>query len=161
MRDSSLLVRDAGPLTVAEPTINRVPAMLVGQPGRPVLAVWGQQVPVRELVRQRPVLHRYLGRPVILGIQPEDLQDALVRGPGPAGSAALVLHGTVRYVRLAGAHRIVQLELADGEGFAQPAPVLVARMSGGSAAGPGDPIMLAIDMGHLMVFDAQSGLSLW
>ncbi|WP_238017820.1 TOBE domain-containing protein [Dactylosporangium sp. AC04546] len=161
MRDSSVLVRDAGPLTAAEPAINRIPAMLVGQPGRPLLAVRGQQVPARALVRRRPMLRRYLGRSVIVGVQPEDVQDAVVRRPGPAGSAALVLHGTVRDVRLAGALRVVHLELADGEGFAEPAPVLVALLSGGSVAGVGDPIMLAIDLGHLMVFDAQSGLSLW
>ncbi|MER7277832.1 TOBE domain-containing protein [Dactylosporangium sp. NPDC000244] len=141
--------------------VNRVPALLVERLGCPVLAVRGQQVPVRALVRQRPGLRRHLGRPVVLGVRPGDVRDAMERRPAAAGSAALVLHGTVRDILPVGRHRLVHLELADGEGLDQPAPTLVARMGGGWAARVGSPIMLGIDLARLMLFDAHTGRSLW
>ncbi|GAA0740739.1 TOBE domain-containing protein [Dactylosporangium roseum] len=161
MHASSVLVRDADPLVVAEPTINLIPAMLIERLGCPVLAVCGQQVPVSALLRQHPLLQRYLGRHIVVGVRPEHLQDAVVRQPAVAGPAALVLHGVVRLVRPAGPDRIVELELADGEGCALPAPTVVARVSGCSNAAAGEPIMLAVGTRHMLVFDAHSGRSLW
>ncbi|WP_327007533.1 hypothetical protein OHA72_09845 [Dactylosporangium sp. NBC_01737] len=98
MRDSSVLVRDAGPLTVAEPAMNLMPALLAERLGCPVLAVCGQQVPVRALVQQRPTLRRHLGRPVVLGIHSDDPHDAVTRRPrrGGVGGARPAPPGAAR-----------------------------------------------------------------
>ncbi|WP_432842764.1 TOBE domain-containing protein [Dactylosporangium sp. CA-092794] len=160
MTIGNVLVRDAGPLIAAEPPLNLVPAMLVERLGTPILAVCGQQVPVPGLLRLRPSLRRYLGHDVVLGVRPEHLQDALVGRPAAAGPAVLVLHGIVRAVRPAGAHRVVRLELADVDRGCLPA-TLVARVSRHSSAGVGEAIMLAMDTQHLMLYDAATGRGLW
>jgi multiple sugar transport system ATP-binding protein len=154
MSVSTVLDRDADPPFAGEPQINLVPAMLCEHLGTLVLAVGGQQVPVPGLLRRRPSLRRHLGRPIVAGVRPEHLQDAVVGRPAAAGSVALVLHGVVRRVRLAGAERIVHLELADVDTSRSPAPTVVARVSGDSRAAVGESIMLAVDARHLMVFAA-------
>ncbi|MFG2044657.1 TOBE domain-containing protein [Dactylosporangium sp. NPDC048998] len=161
MSIGNVLVRDAGPLLAAEPPVNLVRAALVERLGTPVLAVCGQQVPVPGLLRLRPSLRRHLGRPVVFGVRPEHLQDALVGRPAAAGPAVLVLHGVVRRVRPDGAHRVVHVELADVDSGQLPVPTMVARVSRHSSAGVGDAIMVAVDTQHLMMFDADSGRSLW
>lgn len=160
MSSSSALVRDADPLVAAEPPINLVPATLVERLGTAVLTVCGQQVPVPALLRLRPALRRYLGRQIVVGIRPEHLEDAVVGLPADAGSAS-VLHGRVRRVHETGADRVVHLELAEADSGPQPAATLVARVSRRSSAEAGQAIMLAVDTRHLLVFDADSGRSLW
>ncbi|GAA2373773.1 TOBE domain-containing protein [Dactylosporangium salmoneum] len=161
MAISNVLDRNTGPSVVGEPPTNLVPAMLVEHLGTAVLALGGQQVPMPGLLRLRPFLRRYLGRPVVVGIRPEHLQDAVVGRPAAAGPAVLVLHGVVRRIEPVGPDQFVHLELADADGDRSPAPTVVARVSGRSRAGVDAPIMLAVDMRHLMVFDVDSGRGLW
>jgi multiple sugar transport system ATP-binding protein len=154
MSVSTVLDRDAGPLVAGEPRINLLPAMLCERLGTAVLALHGQQLPVPGLLRQRPSLRRHVGRPIVVGVRPEHLQDAMVGRPAGAGPAVLVLHGVVRQVRPAGAERIVYVELADVDSGGMPVPTVVARVSGRSGAAADAPIMLAVDARHLMVFGA-------
>jgi hypothetical protein len=44
---------------------------------------------------------------------------------------------------------------------AEHAPTLVARVSGRSRVGVDEAIMLAVDIRHLLVFDAETGRGLW
>ncbi|MEV4516078.1 TOBE domain-containing protein [Dactylosporangium sp. NPDC049525] len=157
MSVSIVLDRDAGPLVAGEPLINLVPATLLEHLGTPVLAVYGQQVPVPGLLRRRPSLRRHLGRRIVLGVRPEHLQDAVVGRPAAAGPVVLVLHGVVRQLRPAGAERIVHVELADVDPGRPAAPAVVARVSDRSNVAVGGAIMLAVDARHLMVFDAGHG----
>jgi multiple sugar transport system ATP-binding protein len=154
---SNVLDRGADSPVAGAPRINLMAATLVEHLGTAVLAVGGQQVPVPGLLLLRPSLRRYLRRPIVVGIKPEHLQDAVIGRAAAAGPAVLVLHGVVRRVQPAGPERIVHLELADAE----HAATLVARVSGRSRVGVDEAIMLAVDIRHLMVFDAESGHGLW
>ncbi|MET7424504.1 hypothetical protein [Dactylosporangium sp. NPDC005555] len=149
----------AGALTRAEAPMNLVPALLLERLGTPVLVVCGQQLPVPDLVGRHPELRGYLGRQIVVGFPPEHLQDAVVGLPRAAGPSVLVLHGIVRLVRHDGRDRIVHLELADTDQLSPP--TMVARVSPLSAAGAGEPIMLAVDSRHLVVFDTDDGRRLW
>ncbi|MEV0128448.1 TOBE domain-containing protein [Dactylosporangium sp. NPDC050688] len=162
MRIGNVLERDAGPLPEeTERPVNLLRAELIERLEIPVLAVHGQEVPVPGLLRLRSSLRRHLGRPVIIGVRPEHLQDALVGRPDAAGPAVIVLHGVVRSARPDGADLLVRIELADAADGRDPAPTLVARVSGRSRAAAGEPIMLAVDARHLHMYDAVSGHSLW
>ncbi|MGI5239369.1 TOBE domain-containing protein [Dactylosporangium sp. CA-139066] len=154
---SNVLDRNTDPLAADEPPTNLVSATLVEHLGTAVLAVSGQQVPMPGLLQLRPFLRRYLGRPVVVGVRPEHLQDAMVGRPAAAGPAVVVLHGVVRRIQPVGPEQFIHLELADTDGDRSPAPTLVALVSGRSRAGVDEPIMLAFDIQHLMVFDVDSG----
>lgn len=160
MGNSGVLVRDADPAVAAEPSINIVPATLGERIGRPVLTVCGQQVAVPALLRLRPVLRRYVGRPIVVGIRPAHLHDAVAGPSGAMGPTALVLHTVLRSVQPAGADWIVRAQLADGGGE-RPAPTLVARLGRRPAAVVGAAIMLAVDLRNLLVLDASKGRRLW
>jgi ABC-type sugar transport system ATPase subunit len=165
MTDNMVLVRDVAATRLlgnpAELPINLVAATLIDRLGSVVLDVSGQQMPVPALLRLRPVLRRYLGRSVVVGIRPEHVRDALEGPAAAAGPAASVLHGTARSVRDEGPHRIVHLELADAAERRLSPATLVARVGRASTARVGAAMMLAVEPRHLWMFDPGTGRPLW
>lgn len=155
MGRNTLLIRDADPGRAAQQPANLIAAVLTDHGGSRTLEVGGQQMPVPGLrhFQQR----QYPSQRVLIEIRPEHLYDASVGLPpraGRTGCTASVLHGTVRAVRVDGPDRILDVEVADTTGW-QPAPTLAARVDPRCTAGPGDPVMLAVDLRHLRVHTAD------
>src|SRR5213082_52066 len=62
---------------IGSPAMNMIEATLERRNGGLAAKVGAQELAIsREEVAQRPALERYVGREVVLGIRPEDLQDA-------------------------------------------------------------------------------------
>ena len=161
MGHNTLLIRDADQGRAAPQPANLIAAVLTDHGGSLTLKVGGQQMPVPGLRRHLDQRHfqqrQYPSQRVLVEIPPEHLYDASVGLPpraGRAGTTASVLHGTVRAVRVDGPDRILDVEVADATGW-QPAPTLAARVDQRCTAGPGDAVMLAVDLRHLRVYTAD------
>jgi multiple sugar transport system ATP-binding protein len=71
---------------IGSPSMNLVEATLRDADGHSVVEFGGQHLRTEEAIsRRHPALARYRGRPVILGIRPEDMEDAVVVGEAPEG----------------------------------------------------------------------------
>jgi multiple sugar transport system ATP-binding protein len=103
------------------------------------------------------------GRPVIVGIRPEDLH--LAAG---ATESAKALPGSVEVVEHLGSEQVVYLktpgailpeaaaktgETASDIGIIALGPSIVARVGAGTRISAGDHIMLTVDVSHLHIFD--------
>ena len=106
------------------------------------------------LLAERPALRRHVGREVVLGIRPEDLEDASLAPRVPDERA---LDVTVTLAEPLGAEVIAHVELEgsrpdDGPGTAE----LVARLSPRTRAEAGSALRLAVDVERLHFFDAET-----
>jgi multiple sugar transport system ATP-binding protein len=130
-----------------------------------------------ELIARRPALRSYVGRRVIVGIRPEDIEDsALARGDAPDSR----LTSTVDLVESMGSEVLVHFgldapmaitehtrELAEDAGEdpgnldARGETVVVARFGPRTGAREGEPIEAVVDTEHVHVFDPETGLSIF
>jgi multiple sugar transport system ATP-binding protein len=124
----------------------------------------------------RPELTPYAGRRVILGIRPEDLDDASVTGRGDSGTIAAVVDiredlGSEIFVHFgveAPPVRGEDVEAALGEEALEATSDLVrrkgslftARVSRESHAREGDVLELALNASRLHFFDTESGTAI-
>jgi multiple sugar transport system ATP-binding protein len=129
-------------------------------------------------VSARPALRAYADRPVIVGIRPEDIQDAAL---APDTAADRRLRGKVLLTEALGSEIVVHLavdappastedvrELASeadeiqrpslGEG--DPAATFVGRFGARSRVAVGDQIQAAVDTRSLHFFDPATGLGI-
>jgi multiple sugar transport system ATP-binding protein len=138
---------------IGSPAMNIVTAALTTADGR-VNASFGEHrlaVPEAVLAR-RPAVRSLIaaGGEVVVGIRPEDIEDAeFVPGAGPDELLAV----TVDLAEPLGAETIVHFEVAPGAPFA-------ARLSPRTTVRAGRPVKLAVDIDRLHLFDPQSGQSL-
>jgi multiple sugar transport system ATP-binding protein len=99
------------------------------------------------LARVQPALEDGLGREIVLGLRPEDLQlatdDAGRQIAGPGFSARL------EYIEPVGNEVFLNLRFADRD--------LVARMPPRPLPGPGSTVRMSFAPARLHCFDAQSG----
>jgi multiple sugar transport system ATP-binding protein len=126
---------------------------------------------------ERPGLKGYAGRDVIVGIRPEDMEDAEITGV----EEGLVLTSTADLVEAMGSDVLVHFpvqvrpartaeteELAD-EGFTVALPeatrpdvtTLVGRFSPRTRVFEGQPVTVRVDTARLHFFDPESGSSIW
>ena len=125
---------------------------------------------------ERPGLQSYDGQRVILGIRPEDLEDAsFAPGAGSRIAASVDIRedmGSEVFVHFAiGAPPVRQSDVAAAvgeeaiEATAEQArrrgAVFVARIDRESRAGEGEPIELAVDTRRLHFFDVESGRGIY
>jgi multiple sugar transport system ATP-binding protein len=154
---------------IGSPAMNLVGADLVQEDGR-VRAVFGQNALV---VEGRPGLTAHAGRRVILGIRPEDIEDAAVAGrhEGRTISAVVdiredlgsdvLIHFAVDAPAVRG--QDVQAALgadtveATGDESRRKGSLFTARISRESHATEGEPAQLAVDTSRLHFFDPASG----
>ena len=125
--------------------------------------------------RARPLLEKYVGRKIGLGIRPEHLEDAAVAGPATTAS----LRGRVVTIELLGSELLAHVELeakpvltaevrealadvewtavagVEAEARAHRA-VFVGRFDTASRARTGDEVELAVDTRHLHYFDLET-----
>jgi multiple sugar transport system ATP-binding protein len=133
----------------------------------------------RTLLDARPAIERYLGRPVVVGIRPEDMEDAAVVAATSTGPAPDVLRADVELVEAMGSDLVVHLsvdasgietddtkELAADVGAEQldhgiATGRLTARFSPRSSVQDGDAVDVVVDTARLHLFDLESGEAIW
>jgi multiple sugar transport system ATP-binding protein len=172
--------------------VNLFVAGFIGSPGMNVLAgkletddegrYWtvldSQRLLLADTVLQdRPALKAYVGRDVIVGIRPEDMEDAEIAGHADG----FVLKSVADLVEAMGSEVLVHFpvqvrpartdetdELAD-EGFLialpeasrQDVTTLVGRFSPRTRVFEGQSVTVRVDTARLHFFDPESGLSIW
>jgi multiple sugar transport system ATP-binding protein len=186
-----LLQQVDGPQTLYDHPLNLFVAGFIGSPamnllGGTVESIDGDRVTFSvgsqrltapaELLAHRPALRGYAGRDVIVGIRPEDMEDAtLVRG----AAEGVRLTSTVELVESMGSEVLVHFdldaptvvtedtkELAHDVGDptaakAAPKTTVVARFGPRTRARVGERIEAVVDAEHLHVFDPETGLSIF
>src|SRR4051794_37003173 len=172
---------------IGSPAMNLVHSTLASDDGGRDLSVdlGGTQLHLPDsLLQRRPGLHAHAGRAVILGVRPEDIEDAALV-PSANGScldvdvtlaepmgAEVIAHFSVAadpvtesdslaaLVTAAGtddARRYLQLVSADSKGRA----TLTARLSPRSGARTGAPLRLTVDVERLHFFDGETEDAIW
>jgi multiple sugar transport system ATP-binding protein len=164
---------------IGSPAMNMLEATLV-RDGQQLVANAGSQTVALgdETLHQRPALRGYEGRPVILGIRPEDLEDASLAPDTPPEHR---LHGKVGLTEALGAEIMVHFsvdarpaltedvkELAQDVGDdrkveTKPATeaTLVGRFGARSRVRVGDAIDIAVDTRALHFFDPETGSGIY
>jgi multiple sugar transport system ATP-binding protein len=123
-----------------------------------------------ETLSKRPALQQYAGETVVVGIRPEDFEDAAVATNVPEDRR---LHATVRLVEALGSELMVHFELGDaervnsgdpdspeellGEGVANA----VARFSPKSRVRVDDHVEISVASENLHFFDAKTHNAIW
>jgi multiple sugar transport system ATP-binding protein len=126
----------------------------------------------RSLLARRPGLAGYAGREVVVGIRPEDIEDAalvpsangtsfsvrvtLAEALGAEVIAHFALAGDVEPVAVGAVPEPPALEAVEDSG-----PLLTARLSPRSAARSGQPLRIAVDVERLHFFDPESDEAIW
>jgi multiple sugar transport system ATP-binding protein len=149
---------------MGEPAMTLVAGRLEADAGHTWVVLGNQRLPYpgtpSGLLRSR------IGRPVTVGIRPEDVTDAEYV---PESSA--VLFSTVERIENLGSHLLIgcpldttEITVADTSGAErrpQKRAVLIARLPGTSRVRRGDRIELAVTMPKLSFFDPITGEALW
>jgi multiple sugar transport system ATP-binding protein len=165
---------------IGSPAMNMLEATLERQNGDVAVVAGAQRIALDDhTLSQRPALRRYIGRPIVLGIRPEDLEDAALAGGAAQGAQ---LKGKVELREALGAEIMVHFtadakpamtedvkELAEDVGDDRIAeqeikPLeasLVGRFGARSRVKPGDQVDVAVDTRQLHFFDAESGLGIY
>jgi multiple sugar transport system ATP-binding protein len=157
---------------IGSPAMNLVGADIVRDNGT-LRAVFGANSVTLDA---RPELVPYVGRRVILGIRPEDLDDASVTGRGDSGTIAAVVDiredlGSEIFVHFgveAPPVRGEDVEAALGEEALEATSdqvrrkgsLFTARVSRESHAREGDVLELALNASRLHFFDTESGTAI-
>jgi multiple sugar transport system ATP-binding protein len=163
---------------IGSPAMNMIEATLQRQNGGFVAKVGDQTIAIeQEELKARPGLAAYDGRQIVLGIRPEDLEDAALA----PGTESQRLRGTTQLTEALGSEIMVHFnvkarhamtedvrELAEDVGderaidqAAEDTATLVGRFGARSRVRPGEPIDVAVDTRSLHFFDPQSGLGIY
>jgi multiple sugar transport system ATP-binding protein len=166
---------------IGSPAMNLVEATISADGDRLFASFGGNRLAVDDqAVRERPALRGYTGRQAILGIRPENMEDAELRSGVPEdrriktgvelredmGSEVLihfavatppVLTEDTKELAAAVGEDVAELEAGARSGTT----TLVARFDANTAAKEGDRVEVAVDTRHLHFFDPDSGQSIW
>jgi multiple sugar transport system ATP-binding protein len=163
---------------IGSPAMNLVEASLASSDGGVVVQVGEYRLPVPdELLGERPALRGYAGRPVVLGIRPEDMEDASLVSDAPPERR---ISSTVELREALGSDVVVHvpfdappavtedvIELAADVDEAVAAPAgaakatVLARLNPRTQAQPGDRIELVVDTHRLHFFDVDTGAGIY
>ena len=163
---------------IGSPSINLVEATLEQSNGSFAVAFGDHRLTVDDSVaRNHPVLGDYVGGSIVLGIRPEDFEDASLETDAPADrrvkvictlteplGAEVLVHfstaatGVVSSAVTADAGADADVHLGGGD--AGDTTRLVARVSPRTTIAEGTTIELAVDTSRLYFFDPETGGSL-
>jgi multiple sugar transport system ATP-binding protein len=165
---------------IGSPAMNMIEATLEQSNGGYVARVGAESIAVgADTLRARPGLAAYAGRTVVLGIRPEDLEDAAL---APAAPGEQRLRGTTELTEALGSELIVHFqinarhadtddvrELAEDVGDERMARVLpegdratlVGRFGSRSRVRNGETVEVAVDTRSLHFFDPETGLGIY
>jgi multiple sugar transport system ATP-binding protein len=167
---------------IGSPAMNMLEATLVKSNGGLAVEAGGQRLSVdQELISAQPALKSYEGKKVVLGIRPEDLEDAAIAKEVPADRR---LHGKVELIEALGseimAHFTIDAppaltedvkELAQdvgderavreaAEGSKQHTTI-VGRFDSRAEVKEGEIAEVAVDTRGLHFFDPETGLGIY
>jgi multiple sugar transport system ATP-binding protein len=167
---------------IGSPSMNMVEATLEARNGGYAAKVGEQSIVIpAETVSARPAIAKYAGREVVLGIRPEDLEDAALNTNVPAEQR---LQGKTELTEALGSEIMVHFSIAArpavtddvrelaqdvgddrkveglAEGAAETA-TLVGRFGARSRVRPGQPVEVAVDARSLHFFDPETGLGIY
>ena len=167
---------------IGSPAMNMLDAKIERSNGGLVAVAGSQKVALGdETLSARPALKSYEGKSVILGIRPEDLEDAALvagrrGGPDPRGghraarSTGRGDHGPLlgrrpgggdgRDARARGGHRR-RPRATPTSSRPRAKTVLVGRFGARSRVKQGDPVRVAVDHRALHFFDPETGLGIY
>jgi multiple sugar transport system ATP-binding protein len=167
---------------IGSPAMNMLEATIERADGGLAAVAGSQRIALdQETLSARPALERYEGRPVVLGIRPEDLDDASLVSDAPEDKR---LKGQVELREALGAEVMVHFsvdakpaltedvrELAQDAGTAEATvqqseeggrgTVMVGRFSPRSRIREGEELEVAVDTRALHFFDAETGLAVY
>jgi multiple sugar transport system ATP-binding protein len=165
---------------IGSPSMNMVEATLEARNGGYVAKVGEQTVTIgADELAARPALAAYAGKEVVLGIRPEDLEDATLATSTPPDQR---LKGTTELTEALGSEIMVHFSIAarpavtddvrelaedvgDDRGVEELAQTntatLVGRFGARSRVRPGQPIEAAVDTRSLHFFDPKTGLGIY
>jgi multiple sugar transport system ATP-binding protein len=157
---------------IGSPAMNLVGAQLERANGSVRARFGDHELPLDDAVSSRPALREFLGRKVILGIRPEDLEDAEIESGAPADHRLRAVvdiredMGSEVFVHFAVAAPAVlgaDVAAAMGEDVVQSASaqaggrsVFTARIDRDSRAAEGQPIELVVNTRRLHFFDPET-----
>jgi multiple sugar transport system ATP-binding protein len=158
---------------IGSPAMNLLRARLAGDGGSLSVELGEVLFPLpRSVLAARPGLGGYVGNEVVVGIRPEDIEDAallpaangaslpvrvtLAEALGAEVIAHFPLGGSVEPVTVGVASETPALETVDDAG-----PLLTARLSPRSAARTGRPLRVAVDVERLHFFDPETDEAIW
>jgi multiple sugar transport system ATP-binding protein len=164
---------------IGSPAMNMIEATLEARNGCYVAKVGDQSIAIgQETLSAHPALPNYVGRSVVLGVRPEDLEDAAL-APGTDGhrlhghadltealGSEIMVHFTIKarhaitedvreLAQDVGDERAVS-QLAEGD-----SATLVGRFGARSRVRPGHDIEVAVDTRSLHFFDPETGLGIY
>jgi multiple sugar transport system ATP-binding protein len=164
---------------IGSPAMNMIEATVTHRNGRLTLDVGTQRIRLDETtLATHPALRSYEGRTVILGIRPEDLEDASLAADTPgdrrlrgvvelreALGAELLVHFTVEGTQLALTEDVKELA-RDADAVAVPEPtkgsaLLIGRFHARAGAEEGTPIDVAVDIRSLHFFDPETSRGIY
>jgi multiple sugar transport system ATP-binding protein len=162
---------------IGSPAMNMLEANIERSDGS-LVAVAGNQrlVLAEELIAKRPALERYEGRDVILGIRPEELEDAALAKDIPtdrhlrgevrlreALGSEIMVHFTIA-ARAAVTEDVRELAADVGEEVSEnvePETTMVARFNSHSRVQEGETAEVAVDTSALHFFDPETSLGIY
>jgi multiple sugar transport system ATP-binding protein len=160
---------------IGSPSMNLMLVNLAGTVEAPTVEIAGQRVAVDPaLAKSKPGLGAFVGKQVVVGIRPEDLEDAEIVPDVPAER---VLETSVTLIESLGSEIIVHFPLAadaysimdaefEGEDAveaskdAEGRTIYVAKFSPRSSARMGQPVRIAVDTTRFHFFDPNTGLAI-
>jgi multiple sugar transport system ATP-binding protein len=167
---------------IGSPAMNMVDADLTRSDGTAAVEFGGFRLELpEEVFTDRPDLKDYVGKRVILGLRPEDMEDASMITDAPDGRR---LRATVSLREALGAEVLVHFavsappvltddtrELASDVGqdilqttearAREGTSIFLARLSPRTTAREGEPIELVVNVNRLHFFDQESGLGIY
>jgi multiple sugar transport system ATP-binding protein len=161
---------------IGSPAMNLIRTRLVAEDGTLAVELGGKTLRLpRDLLAQRRGLGAYAGAEVILGVRPEDIEDAALV-PSANGStlevrvllaeamgAEVIAHFPLAERSAAGAESLAAAQDVDAPALegAGGESVLTARLSPRSGARSGQPLRVAVDLERLYFFDPDTEEAVW
>ena len=162
---------------IGSPAMNLIGVDLARADGRFVAKFAGSDAALEigdRVLDTRPALKRFEGKRIILGVRPEDIEDAELAGGGPDGRRLSALvdiredMGSEVFVHFDVGGKAVRgedVKAAVGEDAAEVADVKgnvwVARLDRDTNAQEQDRVNLLVDTGRLHFFDPESGEAIY
>ncbi|MDQ8044704.1 MAG: sn-glycerol-3-phosphate ABC transporter ATP-binding protein UgpC [Patulibacter sp.] len=162
---------------IGSPSMNMLEARLIPEGDGYRADLGGQSLVLdAELVAARPALKQYANREVVLGVRPEELEDAALVSDPPADR---ILKGILRLREALGSEIMAHLEidatpartdeareLAADTGLtaldhAKPGATVVGRFGPRSKVAVDDTVEAFVDTRNLHFFDPQTGLGIY
>jgi multiple sugar transport system ATP-binding protein len=159
---------------IGSPSMNLMAVKLTGTAEAPLAEIAGHQVAIDPaLAASRPGLANFIGKDIVLGIRPEDLEDAAISGAPPERCFST----TVQLIESLGSEVIVHFPLAveaysimdaefegedavDAQKDEQGRTIYVGKFSPRSGARLGGEVTVSIDTGRFHFFDPGTGLAI-